>query len=118
MPDDTIKAMEGTNLTIPCQAKGKPAPTVAVIKEGKDPVATSATLEIKKAAKQHSGFYICKADNSLTQPLIKRFRVVVYGKCLNSNSTREKVRLSAVRKLFGDTLQRMYLDIPRAIKET
>ncbi|XP_077540883.1 cell adhesion molecule Dscam1-like isoform X4 [Haemaphysalis longicornis] len=101
VPDDTIKAMEGTNLTIPCQAKGKPAPTVAVMKEGKDQAATSATLEIKKAAKQHSGFYICKADNALTLPLIKRFRVVVYVPA----RFEEKFKVQTVRRGEGATLQ-------------
>nr|XP_037280563.1 Down syndrome cell adhesion molecule-like protein Dscam2 [Rhipicephalus microplus] len=33
-PEDTIRVMEGANFTIPCQAKGKPQPTVAVKKEG------------------------------------------------------------------------------------
>ncbi|KAH9380972.1 hypothetical protein HPB48_021078 [Haemaphysalis longicornis] len=32
-PEDTVRVMEGANLTIPCRAKGKPEPTVTVMKE-------------------------------------------------------------------------------------
>ncbi|KAH7938297.1 hypothetical protein HPB49_022216 [Dermacentor silvarum] len=78
-PEDTIKVMEGTNLTIPCRAKGKPEPTVTVVKQGNDPVTSPNTLQINKSAREHSGLYICKAENALNQPLIKQFRVMVYG---------------------------------------
>ncbi|XP_075751463.1 cell adhesion molecule Dscam1 isoform X3 [Rhipicephalus microplus] len=100
-PEDTIRVMEGANFTIPCQAKGKPQPTVAVTKEGKDHVLTSHVLQINKSEKQHSGFYICKADNALTQPLVKRFKVSVYVPA----RFEEKFKVQTVRRGEAATLQ-------------
>ncbi|XP_040074510.1 hemicentin-1 [Ixodes scapularis] len=77
-PED-IKLMEGSNLTLPCRAKGKPQPNVVITKEGKDAAALSDTLDISKSTKHRSGTYVCKADNGLGHPLLKRFRVIVYG---------------------------------------
>ncbi|KAL3180822.1 hypothetical protein MRX96_037237 [Rhipicephalus microplus] len=78
-PDDTVRVMEGTNLTVSCRAKGKPKPTVIVIREGTNEAQPPSIIHINKATRQDSGYYTCKADNAVAQPLVKRFRVVVYG---------------------------------------
>ncbi|XP_046970773.1 hemicentin-1-like [Vanessa cardui] len=74
LPDKTLNAVEGDLvLRIPCEAVGKPKPTVSWMMDGlKLAVGTDmydveedGTLIIKNVNKYSAGTYLCKAENTL-----------------------------------------------------
>nr|XP_026491834.1 hemicentin-1-like isoform X1 [Vanessa tameamea] len=86
LPDKTLNAVEGDLvLRIPCEAVGKPKPTVSWIVDGLKlalgtdmfGIEEDGTLIIKNVNKYSSGTYLCKAENSLGH-VSEEFYVKVY----------------------------------------
>ncbi|XP_049528340.1 MAM domain-containing glycosylphosphatidylinositol anchor protein 2-like [Dermacentor silvarum] len=77
-PSD-VSVREGDNVTVTCNASGRPSPAIKWKRKGVLLSASGSKLELFKTSKADSGIYKCTADNGLREPLTKEIRVSVYG---------------------------------------
>ncbi|EEC02201.1 conserved hypothetical protein [Ixodes scapularis] len=75
---------EGQNLSVRCEAKGHPTPTVQWKLKGNRNVAMAndsrgGLLTISKATKDVAGTYVCTADNGLPDKLSREIRINIFG---------------------------------------
>jgi len=72
-----------------CRASGNPAPVITWTKEGSDDViASGSPLKFSSVGRDHSGTYVCHADNKIGQPaMARRELAVTYAPEVTSQQT-------------------------------
>jgi len=79
---ETITVSKGDDVTLNCEASGKPTPTVQwkrlrkTLPDGKESMAAS-TLTFSGVSRKHEGTYVCLASNGFGQDATARIKVLV-----------------------------------------
>ncbi|XP_068734421.1 neural cell adhesion molecule 2-like [Montipora capricornis] len=73
-----ITVNESSAIDLTCEASGYPLPTITWKKDGSVLVSSNNTLHISSSTRDHSGVYVCVADNSVREPVAMETFVTVH----------------------------------------
>ena len=75
-----ITVNESSAIDLTCEASGYPLPTITWKKDGRVLESSNNTLHISSSTRDHSGVYVCVADNDVKEAVAMETFVTVHCK--------------------------------------